>query len=158
MGEVQLGAILEQILSLNQYSQNVQPHTGSERVEYAVRLPGNDGLDSYIWLPIDSKFPMADHQRLLDAADQDDKEAEQKAIRSLIRTVEAEAKKIEKYIAPPHTTEFAIMFLPTEGLYTAVLRQPALVENYYEEIVRLSLLGQRPLLLFYSVIVRAFKP
>ena len=72
---------------------------------------------------------MADHQRLLDAADGDDKEAEQKAIRSLIRTVEAEGKKIEKYIAPPHTTDFAIMFLPTEGLYTAVLQQPGLVEK-----------------------------
>ncbi len=128
-GEVQLGAILEQILAPNQYSQNVQPHTGSETVEYAVRIPDNNNPDAYIWLPIDSKFPMADHHRFLDAAERADKEAEQKAIRSLMRTVQTEAKKIEKYIAPPHTTEFAIMFLPTEGLHTEVLRHPDIVDK-----------------------------
>ena len=128
-GEVQLGAILEQILAPNQYSQNVQPHTGSETVEYAVHLPDNNNPGSYIWLPIDSKFPMADHRRFLDAAERADKDAEKKAIQALIRTVQNEAKKIEKYIAPPHTTEFAIMFLPTEGLYTEVLRHPDLVEK-----------------------------
>lgn len=130
-GEVQLGAILEQILAQNQYDQNVQPHTGSERVEYAVRLPGNDdNPDTYIWLPIDSKFPTADYQRLVDAAKIADKEAEQAATRSLIRTVRSQAKDIsEKYVSPPHTTDFAIMFLPTEGLYAEVLRQPGLVEE-----------------------------
>ena len=128
-GEVQLGAILEQTLAPNQYSQNVQPHTGSETVEYAVHLPDNNNPGSYIWLPIDSKFPMADHRRFLDAAERADKDAEKKAIQALIRTVQNEAKKIEKYIAPPHTTEFAIMFLPTEGLYTEVLRHPDLVEK-----------------------------
>ena len=130
-GEVQLGAILEQILTPDQYSLNVQPHTGPERVEYAVRLPGNDdNPDTYIWLPIDSKFPTADYQRLVDAAKIADKEAEQSATRSLIRTVRSQAKDIsEKYVSPPHTTEFAIMFLPTEGLYAEVLRQPGLVEE-----------------------------
>ena len=130
-GEVQLGAILEQILTPDQYAQNVQPHTGSERVEYAVRLPGNDdNPDTYIWLPIDSKFPTADYQRLLDAAERADKEAEQSAIRSLKQTVRSQAKDIStKYISPPHTTDFAIMFLPTEGLYAEVLRQSSLVEE-----------------------------
>lgn len=130
-GEVQLGAILEQILTPDQYSLNVQPHKGSERVEYAVRLPGNDdNPDTYIWLPIDSKFPTADYQRLVDATEKADKKAEQSAIRSLIRTVQSEARDIsEKYVSPPHTTDFGIMFLPTEGLYAEVLRQPGLVEE-----------------------------
>ena len=130
-GEVQLGAILEQVLTPDQYSLNVQPHTGSERVEYAVRLPGNnDNPDTYIWLPIDSKFPTADYQRLVDAAEIADKEAEQSATRSLIRTIRVEASNIsEKYVSPPYTTDFAIMFLPTEGLYAEVLRQPGLVED-----------------------------
>lgn len=134
-GEVQLGAILEQILTPDQYAQNVQPHTGSERVEYAVRLPGNDdNPDTYIWLPIDSKFPTADYQRLVDAAEIADKKAEQSAIQSLKRTVLSQAKDIStKYISLPHTTEFAIMFLPTEGLYAEVLRQPGLAEELIQE-------------------------
>ena len=130
-GEVQLGAILEQILTPDQYAQNVQPHTGSERVEYAVRLPGSDdNSNTYIWLPIDSKFPTADYQRLIDAAEIANKKAEQAAIQSLKRTVRSQASDIStKYISPPHTTDFAIMFLPTEGLYAEVLRQPGLVEE-----------------------------
>lgn len=134
-GEVQLGAILEQILTPVQYAQNVQPHTGSERVEYAVRLPGNDdNPDTYIWLPIDSKFPMADYQRLIDAAEIADKDAEKSAIRSLKRTVQSEARKIsQNYISPPHTTDFAIIFLPTEGLYAEVLRQPGLAEELIQD-------------------------
>lgn len=130
-GEVQLGAILEQLLTPEQYDLNVQPHTGSERVEYAVRLPGNDdNPNSFTWLPIDSKFPIADYQRIVDAAEKADKKAEQSATKSLIRTVRSEASDISnKYISPPRTTEFAIMFLPTEGLYAEVLRQPGLVEE-----------------------------
>ena len=117
-GEVQLGAILEQILTSDQYSLNVQPHTGSERVEYAVRLPGNDdNPNTHIWLPIDSKFPTADYQRLVEATEIADKEAEKSATQSLIRRVRSEARDIsEKYVSPPQTTDFAIMFLPTEGL------------------------------------------
>ena len=130
-GEVQLGAILEEILTPDQYDTNVQPHIGQERVEYAIRLPGqNEDPNSYIWLPIDAKFPIEDYQRLMDAAERADKDAEQKATRSLIRTVRAEAQSIsQKYIAVPHTTDFAIMFLPTEGLYAEILRQPGLVEQ-----------------------------
>ena len=134
-GEVQLGAILEQILTRDQYEMNVRPHAGEERVEYAIRLPGNnDEPNTYIWLPIDSKFPMADYERLVDAAEKADKEAEQAAIRALIRTVRTEARSIsEKYISPPNTTDFAIMFLPTEGLYAEVLRQPGEVAELLQK-------------------------
>ncbi len=134
-GEFQLGAILEQILTPDQYSLNVQPHAGSERVEYAIRFPGNDeDPNTYVWLPIDSKFPMADYERLVDAATKADKKGEQAAIKALTRTVRTEAKDIsEKYISPPDTTEFAIMFLPTEGLYAEVLRQPGEVAELLQK-------------------------
>ena len=130
-GEVQLGSILEDILTPDQYDMNVQPHTGSERVEYAIRLPGQDGsLNSHIWLPIDAKFPREDYERIKEASERSDKNEEQGAIRGLIRTVRAEAQSInKKYIVPPQTTDFAIMFLATEGLYAEILRQPGLVEQ-----------------------------
>ena len=129
-GEVQLGALLEDVLTPDQYSTNVQVRENSrEAVEYAIRLPGsNDGPDSCVWLPIDSKFPLADYERLVDAADVSDASAVQEATQAFIRAVQAEAKKIrDKYIAPPKTTDFAIMFLPTEGLYAEVLRSPGRV-------------------------------
>ena len=130
--EVQLGAILEQTLTPDQYARNVHVRESSpEAVEYAVRLPGPGGdTDSQMWLPIDSKFPQEDYLRLLDAADAADPEAVQKATASLLRTVSSSAKDIsQKYVCPPATTDFAIMFLPTEGLYAEVLRQPGLVEE-----------------------------
>lgn len=130
--EVQLGAILEQTLAPDQYVRNVHVRESSpEAVEYAVRLPGPGGdTDSQMWLPIDSKFPQEDYLRLLDAADDADPEAVQKATAGLLRTVSSSAKDIShKYICPPATTDFAIMFLPTEGLYAEVLRQPGLVEE-----------------------------
>ena len=126
-GEVQLGTLLDEILTQGQYGTNVQLRNDSrETVEYAIRLPGRDDEpNSCVWLPIDSKFPMADYERLVDARDAD---AEQKASQALIRVVQTEAGKIqEKYIIPPNTTDFAIMFLPTEGLYAEVLRSPGLV-------------------------------
>lgn len=136
LGEAQLGAILEELLTPDQYDKNVRPHAGAERVEFAIRLPGNNGdPNSCIWLPIDSKFPIADYERIVDAAEKADKDAEQKAIRSFIGTVKTEAKRInEKYISTPDTTGFAIMFLPTESLYAEILRQPGqvaeLLQNY----------------------------
>lgn len=126
-GEVQLGVLLDDIMTPDQYDTNVQLREGSrEAVEYAIRLPGRDDEpDSCVWLPIDSKFPMADYERLVDASDAD---AEQRAVQALIRVVRTEAGKIqEKYVVPPNTTDFAIMFLPTEGLYAEVLRVPGLV-------------------------------
>lgn len=131
-GEIQLGAILEQILTPDQFGRNIQPREDSrEVVEYAVRLPGQDGaLGECIWLPIDSKFPQEDYLRLTEASEAADPEAVQKATAALVRSVRNSAQDInEKYINPPATTNFALMFLPTEGLYAEVLRQPGLVEQ-----------------------------
>ena len=133
-GEFQLGDILEQILTPDQFSQNVQPKAYSaEIVEYAIRLPGSDDSSS-IWLPIDSKFPQEDYQRLLDAAEIADSDAVEKSTASLIRAIHVSAKDIaDKYIDPPQTTDFAILFLPTEGLYSEVLRQPGMVEKLQQQ-------------------------
>ena len=130
--EMQLGTLLDQVLTTDQYEKNVnvKPQT-AERVEFAIRLPGPvDDRDTIVYLPIDSKFPHEDYARLQDAADQADAAAVQAASDSLHRAVRAAAREIsEKYIEPPHTTDFAIMFLATEGLYAEVLRQPALTEE-----------------------------
>jgi len=130
--EVQLGGILEQILTPEQYEKNVQVKADSgERVEYGIRLPGSrENPGAAVWLPIDSKFPQEDYLRLQDAADRGDAEAVQKATDELARTVRAAARDIhDKYVNPPNTTDFGIMFLGTEGLYAEVLRQSALVEE-----------------------------
>ena len=135
-GEVQLGAILEQILTPEQYDMNVQTREGSrEVVEYAIRLPGkNHEPESCLWLPIDSKFPQEDYQRLQNAADIADAEGVQQATAALVRTIQASAKDISsKYINPPKTTDFAILFLPTEGLYAEVLRQPGQIEELQQK-------------------------
>ncbi len=140
-GEIQLGAILEQILTPDQYSANVQMKEGSrERVEFAIRLPGkNDDPDQPVWLPIDAKFPKEDYERLVDASETGDVEVTKQAADALIRGIEKCAKDIsEKYVNPPMTTDFAIMFLPTEGLYAEVLRQPGmhdLLQRKYRIVV-----------------------
>jgi len=134
--EVQLGAILEQMLTPDQYARNVQTREGfRETVEYAIRLPGTDESGgSPVWLPIDSKFPQEDYLRLIEAADAADSEAVQKATANLLRAVQGSAKEIsQKYLNPPNTTDFAIMFLPTEGLYSEVLRQPGQVEEIQQK-------------------------
>ncbi len=131
-GEVQLGAILEQVLIPDQYEKNVQVKASSqERVEYAIRLPGpKDDPGASVWLPIDSKFPQEDYLRLQEASEQADPGLVQSALDALARTVRSAAKDIhDKYVNPPETTDFGIMFLATEGLYAEVLRQPALVED-----------------------------
>lgn len=130
--EVQLGAILEQILTTGQYEKNVRvKDESSEAVEYAIRLPGpKDDPGACVWLPIDSKFPQEDYLRVQEAAENADAEAVQRSTDALARTVRTAAKDIhDKYVNPPSTTDFGIMFLATEGLYAEVLRQPALVEN-----------------------------
>ncbi len=132
LGEIQLGSILEEILTADQYARNVPTRPGSrEFVEYAVRLPGPDEApDSCVWLPIDAKFPQEDYQRLVDAADRGDADGVKVASTALVRTVRASAKDVrDKYLNPPNTTDFAIMFLPTEGLYAEVLRQAGLVDH-----------------------------
>jgi len=130
-GEIQLGNILEQILTPEQYAINVQTKKNSnERVEFAIKLPGQGSdKDQVVWMPIDAKFPQEDYQRLLDAQDEADKDAADKSIRNLEMRIKAEAKAIkEKYIDPPNTTDFGIMFLPVEGLYAEVLRRPGLCD------------------------------
>lgn len=133
-GEVQLGALLEQILAPDQYSQNVATSGSGERVEFAIRLPGRDGSGLPVWLPIDAKFPVEDYQRLVDASDRGDVDAIEKAIRQLESTLKNCAKTLsEKYIFPPSTTDFGILFLSTEGLYAEAMRRPGLVEFIQRE-------------------------
>lgn len=130
--EVQLGTLLEQVLTSEQFARNVAVKPDSaERVEFAIRLPGpKDDPDARVWLPIDSKFPQEDYIRLQDAADKADSDATQAASDALARTIRGAARDIhDKYVSPPHTTDFGIMFLATEGLYAEILRQPALVDE-----------------------------
>ena len=134
--EVQLGAILEQVLTPDQYDKNVCIRLDTaERVEFAVRLPGTlDDPASCVWLPIDSKFPQEDWLRLQDASDLGDVAAVQAASDALIRTVRGSAKEIhDKYVHPPASTDFAIMFLATEGLFAEVLRHPSVVGDLQQQ-------------------------
>lgn len=129
-GEFQLESLIEQLFTPEQYEKNCVTRPGAtERVEIAIRLPGRDG-DQPVWLPIDAKFPIEDYQRLLDAHEQADTTLVDEAAKALEVRIRGEAKKIkEKYIEPPHTTDFAVMYLPTEGLYAEVLRRPGLAES-----------------------------
>jgi DNA recombination protein RmuC len=130
-GEVQLGALLEDILAPEQFARNVQTRENSQEVvEFAVRLPGqSEGGKECVWLPIDAKFPLEDYQRLAEAQDKADLEAVEKSAKMLETSVKTCARNISaKYINPPLTTDFAIMYLPTEGLYAEVAKRPALAE------------------------------
>jgi DNA recombination protein RmuC len=130
-GEIRLSHILEQILTPDQYDVNVATKENSnDRVEFAIKLPGQDAdKEKIVWMPIDSKFPQEDYQRLLDAQEAADKELAEKSIKNLETRIKAEGKFIkEKYLDPPHTTDFGIMFLPVEGLYAEVLRRPGLCD------------------------------
>jgi DNA recombination protein RmuC len=128
-GEVQLATLLDQVLLPDQYAANVATRPGSsERVDFAIRLPGR-GSDATVWLPIDAKFPTEDYERLLAAQERADAAGAEEAGRALENRVKAEARSMrEKYIDPPHTTDFAVLFLPTEGLFAEVLRRPGLAE------------------------------
>jgi len=139
-GEVQLEALICQILAPGQFERNVATRpNANERVEFAVRLPGLD--DRPVWLPIDAKFPLEDYQRLLEAHDRADAEGVEAATRALEARLRNEAKTIrEKYIEPPFTTDFAVLYLPTEGLYAEALRRPGLVEGLQREL-RVTLAG-----------------
>ena len=131
MGEIQAEKILQQIRGPAEYSKNVKTHPGCRgQVEFAIKLPGIDGnMDEPVWLPIDCKFPKEDYERLLDAYDEGDKKNIENAYKTLASNVTAKAKTIRReYVAAPHTTDFAVMFLPTEGLYADVVRRPGLFE------------------------------
>jgi len=134
-GEIQLGNLLEQILTPDQYAKNqVTKKGGSEPVEFAIMLPGQDDDDGVVWLPIDAKFPQEDYLRLYEAQEQADLAAVEKAAKDLELRVKAMAKNIrDKYLDPPHTTDFGLMYLPTEGLYAEVIRRPGLVETLQRE-------------------------
>ena len=133
-GEVQLGALLEQVLLSDQYARNVATRPQStERVEFAVRMPGRDH-GTPCWLPIDAKFPVEDYDRVLAAVELGDALALEAAGKALERSIKVQAKMIrEKYVESPHTTDFAIMFLPTEGLFAEVLRRPGLADYLHRE-------------------------
>lgn len=131
-GEMQLSALLEQVLTAEQYAKNVATKPGSaDRVEFAIRLPGQSAdAQQVVWLPVDAKFPKEDYERLNSALEDGDKPAADSARKALEQRVRDEARTIkEKYIEPPHTTDFAILFLPLEGLYAEVLRVPDIVES-----------------------------
>lgn len=134
-GEIQLGSLLEQILSPDQYEKNVRTRPGSSaHVEYAIKFPGNGEDGSFVYLPIDAKFPVEDYQRLVEAQDHADPLAAESAGKQLEVRVRASARDIaDKYLAPPHTTDFALLFLPTEGLYAEVIRRTDLVELLQRE-------------------------
>ncbi|MCX7951028.1 MAG: DNA recombination protein RmuC, partial [Clostridiales bacterium] len=130
-GEIQLGNIISEILTKEQYEENVVTKKGSQdRVEFAVRLPGKDDINKCVYLPIDAKFPQEDYQRLLDAQEEGNRELVDLARKQLENRIKQEAKSIfEKYIDPPNTTDFAIMFLPTESLFAEVVRNVGLIET-----------------------------
>jgi DNA recombination protein RmuC len=156
-GEVQLAGLLEQVFAPDQYASNVATKPGSaERVEFAVRFPGSSG-EAPVWLPIDAKFPREDYERLLDAQECGDVAAAHAAGDALERRVRMEAARIcEKYVAAPHTTEFAILFLPTEGLYAEVLRRPGLVESLQRDS-RIAIAGPTTLLALMTSFQMGFR-
>lgn len=158
-GEMQLGSLLEQALTSAQYAQNVAVKPGcEERVEFAVCLPGKDlQTDAPVYLPLDSKFPQEDYLRLAQASQRGDAQAVDAAQRALLASVRVQAKRISgKYIAPPHTTDFAVMFLPMEGLYAEVMRHGEVVEQIQRE-QRVVLAGPSTLLALLNSLQMGFR-
>jgi DNA recombination protein RmuC len=157
-GEVQLEMLLEQVLTPDQYAKNVETIAGSgARVEFALKLPGQGDSAAPVWMPIDAKFPKEQYERLLEAADSADAEGVAQAGRELERAVRGEARTIsEKYVAPPHTTDFAIMFLPTEGLYAEVMRRPGLADEL-QRLHRISIAGPSTLTALLNSLQMGFR-
>ncbi|MBL8391254.1 MAG: DNA recombination protein RmuC [Candidatus Accumulibacter sp.] len=156
-GEVQLDALLDQLLTGDQYARNVATRPNrNDRVEFAIRLPGADGQQP-VWLPIDAKFPLEDHQRLVDAQERNDPVALELATRALEGRLRDEAKKIrDKYVEPPYTTDFAILYLPTEGLYAEVLRRPGLVDGLQRDL-RICIAGPTTLAALLNSLQMGFR-
>ncbi|MEY2686047.1 MAG: hypothetical protein RL375_245 [Pseudomonadota bacterium] len=178
-GELQLAALLEQVFTPEQYAVNVATVPGSsERVEFALRLPGRlpshsptgsaaaaggsggsgDGAATApVWLPIDAKFPREDYERLLDAQDRADRDAAEAASRALEARIREEARSIRaKYVSPPHTTDFALLFVPTEGLYAELLRRPGLSESLMRDH-QVTLAGPTTLLALLNSLQMGFR-
>ncbi|MCF8211069.1 MAG: DNA recombination protein RmuC, partial [Rhodoferax sp.] len=157
-GEAQLASLLEQVLVPDQYAVQVATRPGSKHVvDFAIRLPGKARDGTPLWLPIDAKFPNEDYARLLDAQGRADAPAAEAAGKALELRMRLEAKSIaEKYVEPPHTTDFAILFLPTEGLYAEVLRRPGLMESLQREH-GIALAGPTTLLAMLSSLQMGFR-
>ena len=156
-GEVQLSALLEQLLTADQFAANVATRPGSgERVDFAIRLPGR-GDGAVVWLPIDAKFPIEDYQRLLDAQERGETALVEEASKAIEVRLKAEARSIrDKYVAPPHTTDFALLYLPTEGLYAEALRRPGLADTLQRDW-RVSLAGPTTLAALLNSLQMGFR-
>jgi len=157
-GEVQLARQLEDVLTPEQYAENVVTIPGSnERVEFAVKLPGAGNGENPVWLPIDSKFPQEDYERLLTAQESGDVAAIEAAGRDIERAVLAQAKNIAgKYVEPPHTTDFGIMYLPTEGLFAEIMRRPGFVSKLHNEH-RIAVAGPTTLMSLLNSLQMGFR-
>lgn len=157
-GEAQLAALLEQVFAPDQYAEQVVTRPGTRNaVDFAIRLPGRGDDGAAIWLPIDAKFPNEDYERLLDAQQRADALAAEAAAKALEQRIRLEARGIaDKYVEPPHTTDFAILFLPTEGLYAEVLRRPGLMDALQREH-RITLAGPTTLLAMLSSLQMGFR-
>lgn len=155
--EVQLGSLLEQTLTPDQFARNVSVRGNAERVEFAVKIPSREEDGRIVWLPIDSKFPQEDYLRLSEAAERGDRDAVEAAAKALERLIKKEAEDIARlYIAPPQTTDFAVMFLPTEGLYAEVLRRPGLAEELQRKC-RVMVCGPTTLTAFLNTLRMGFR-
>jgi DNA recombination protein RmuC len=155
-GEVQLDQLLEQILTQDQYAKNVATKPGSrDHVEFALRLPGQNGQG--VWLPIDAKFPVEDYDRLLSAHERADHAGVEEAAKALENRLKTEGRVIrDKYLSPPHTTEFALLYLPTEGLYAEALRRPGLTDFLQREY-RVTVAGPTTLTAMLNALQMGFK-
>ena len=157
-GEAQLASLLEQVMAPDQYAAQHATIPGSKnRVDFAIRLPGRSEVGQPVWLPIDAKFPNEDYERLLDAQSRADAVQAELCSKALEARVRLEAKSItEKYIEPPYTTDFAILFLPTEGLYAEVLRRPGLIESLQRDY-RVTLAGPTTLMAMLNSLQMGFR-
>jgi DNA recombination protein RmuC len=157
-GEVQLEALLEQVLTPEQYGKQIEtrPHS-NQRVDFAIRFPGRSSDGEPVWLPIDAKFPREDYERLLDAHERADAGGAEFAAKALEARIRAEAKSIAvNYLAPPHTTDFAVLFLPIESLYAEVLRRPGLMDSLQRDF-RVTLAGPTTLLAMLNSLHMGFR-
>lgn len=157
-GEIQLGSLLDEVFTPEQYGRNVETVPNSNaRVDFAIKLPGRRDDGAPLWLPIDAKFPREDYERLLDAQERADPVAVEAAAKGIETQLRLEAKKIrDKYVEPPHTADFAILFVPTEGLYAEALRRPGLAESLQREY-KVMLAGPTTLLATLNSLQMGFR-
>ena len=157
-GEVQLQVLLDQVLTIEQYGKQVETKPRSnQRVDFAIKLPGRSEDGAAVWLPIDAKFPREDYERLLEAQNRSDAPGAEGAAKAMEARIRLEAKTIaESYLAPPHTTDFAILFLPVEGLYAEVLRRPGLMDSLQRDY-RVTLAGPTTLLAILNSLHMGFR-